>query len=160
MKRHIIYLFGAVLLLLPACTTHVDSLEWALRQAGKNRAELEKVLQHYESDSLKLAAATFLIRNMPYHIGFCDTLFTPNGISYMPDIIYSGHDEAQIKHVFDSLFHCGYYIRRIKVRDVEVMTSDFLIDNIECAFEVWNTPWAEKLDFDAFLPVYTSVSCL
>ncbi len=150
MKRHIIYLFGAVLLLLPACTTHVDSLEWALRQAGKNRAELEKVLQHYESDSLKLAAATFLIRNMPYHIGFCDTLFTPNGISYMPDIIYSGHDEAQIKHVFDSLFHCGYYIRRIKVRDVEVMTSDFLIDNIECAFEVWNTPWAEKLDFDAF----------
>lgn len=44
MKRHIIYLFGVVLLLLPACTTHVDSLEWALRQAGKNRAELEKTL--------------------------------------------------------------------------------------------------------------------
>lgn len=90
MKRHIIYLFGVVLLLLPACTTHVDSLEWALRQAGKNRAELEKVLQHYESDSLKLAAATFLIRKMPYHIGFCDTLFTPDGktLHFLTDTFY------------------------------------------------------------------------
>ena len=91
MKRHIIYLFGVVLLLLPACTTHVDSLEWALRQAGKNRAELEKVLQHYESDSLKLAAATFLIRKMPYHIGFCDTLFTPDGIGYWRKVRMGKH---------------------------------------------------------------------
>jgi len=140
----------AVLFFVSACTTRVSPLEWALRQAGENRAELEKVLQYYESDSLKLAAATFLICNMPYHTGFCDTLFAPDGISYMPDISYPGHDESRIRHIFDSLFHCGYYIQRTKRRDVEVMTSGFLIDNIECAFEAWDTPWAGKIDFDAF----------
>lgn len=46
------------------------SLESALRQAGANRAELEKVLGRYSAepgDSLKYQAAVFLIENMPGH---------------------------------------------------------------------------------------------
>lgn len=43
------------------------NLETALIQAGDNRAELEKVLNHYAVDSLKYKAACFLIENMPYH---------------------------------------------------------------------------------------------
>ena len=35
----------------------------ALKFAGENRIELEKVLKHYENDSLKLKAAMFLIEN-------------------------------------------------------------------------------------------------
>ena len=45
-------------------------LETALQQAGKNRAELEKVLLCYQAnpaDSLKYKAACFLIENMPYY---------------------------------------------------------------------------------------------
>ena len=45
-------------------------LDFALEQAGKNRIELEKVLNYYQNDSLKLEAARFLIRNMPGHGGF------------------------------------------------------------------------------------------
>ena len=41
------------------------NLETALIQAGDNRAELEKVLNHYAVDSLKYKAACFLIENMP-----------------------------------------------------------------------------------------------
>mgnify|MGYP000795325728 CR=1 FL=1 len=43
------------------------NLETALIQAGDNRAELEKVLNHYAVDSLKYKAACFLIENMHYH---------------------------------------------------------------------------------------------
>lgn len=39
-------------------------------QAGKNRKELEKVLEYYQNDSLKLRAAQFLIENMPYHYSY------------------------------------------------------------------------------------------
>ena len=39
-------------------------LDFALEQAGKNRIELEKVLNYYQNDSLKLEAARFLIRNI------------------------------------------------------------------------------------------------
>ena len=53
-----------------SCGQHNAELENALKLAGENRGELEKVLYHYSqnpSDSLKLQAATFLIKNMPGH---------------------------------------------------------------------------------------------
>lgn len=49
---------------------HKTPLEQALIQAGKNRKELEKVLEYYQNDSLKLRAAQFLIENMPYHYSY------------------------------------------------------------------------------------------
>ncbi|MBP5362438.1 MAG: hypothetical protein J6Y71_05370, partial [Ruminococcus sp.] len=57
------------------CTTVVscgrkqsnEYLEYALRAAGNNRGELEAVLEHYKDDPEKLAAARFLIENMPGH---------------------------------------------------------------------------------------------
>jgi hypothetical protein len=45
-----------------------NELAAVLKQAGKNRRELEKVLKHYgqnPADNLKLCAAEFLIVNMP-----------------------------------------------------------------------------------------------
>ena len=46
----------------------ITSLEVALRSAGDNRGELEKVLCYYKrknTDSLKNKAACYLIENMP-----------------------------------------------------------------------------------------------
>ena len=57
-----------LILCLTSCTSYPEAVEEALRQAGKNRSELEKVLKYYgkdPSDSLKLRAAEYLIVNMP-----------------------------------------------------------------------------------------------
>lgn len=62
-----IWIFIISICLLSACNYVPNRLEQALEQAGANRAELEKVLRHYESDTLKYRAACFLIENMPYH---------------------------------------------------------------------------------------------
>lgn len=148
--KFILGIFLGVVSLFSCHSFKDQSLEFALRCAGDNRGELEKVLQYYRSDSLKWEAAKFLITNMTYHSGFCDTLFTPDGESYMPDISHPGHDEAQIKSTFDSLFHCGFYVKRTKKRDIEIITSDFLIDNIDRAFEVWEKAWAKNIGFDDF----------
>ena len=67
MKRIIYIIFCTFLI---SCGQYNAELENALKLAGENRGELEKVLYHYSqnpSDSLKLQAATFLIENMPGH---------------------------------------------------------------------------------------------
>ena len=57
-------LYTLFILFCCSCTAP-SRLETALRQSGSNRPELEKVLAHYEGDSLKYRAACFLIEHMP-----------------------------------------------------------------------------------------------
>jgi len=69
-KQCLIGIFLLVLFALAACQSdESDELGRALKQAGKNRPELEKVLAHYRTsdDPRRLEAAEFLIRNMQYH---------------------------------------------------------------------------------------------
>lgn len=44
-----------------------------LTLAENNRFELETVLKHYKDEPQKLAAAKYLIENMPEHYSFADT---------------------------------------------------------------------------------------
>lgn len=135
------------LCVLCSCAHRGDRhLAYALQEAGENRAELEKVLAHYADDSLKLEAAKFLIRNMVYHTGFYDTLMSVNDEPYIP---YDVHPDDGLQ-VYDSLFRCGYRVQSIKKKDIEVAQADFLIDNIDCAFEAWRKPWARSVSFDNF----------
>ncbi len=74
------------LLLLPlllSCAKIPAELETPLSLAGSNRSELTKVLRHYsrrETDSLKLRAACFLIRNMQWHGNDHELDFSNSGI--------------------------------------------------------------------------------
>ena len=68
MKRF--YTYITLCLLFLSCSDKNNELELALHYAGANRVELEKVLRHYEGDSLKHRAAVFLIENMSYHYGY------------------------------------------------------------------------------------------
>lgn len=140
-------LFGV----LCSCARQRDRhLEYALKQAGENRAELEKVLAHYANDSLKLEAAKFLIRNMVYHIGIYDTLLNVSGEVCMPDIPYMPYQDERVAQIYDSLFRSGYRVRNAKKKDIEVATAGFLIENIDCAFVAWQKPWAKCLSFEDF----------
>ena len=65
-------------------------MEKALEISGTNRAELEKVLEHYREDSLKLRAARFLIENMQYHFSINENFVPNTGKSYYPDITRFG----------------------------------------------------------------------
>ena len=78
MKKHI-YSFQNIFLLISvvfliSCQNEIDSrVKEALKLAGDNRPELEKVLKHYgikSEDRLKLQAAKFLIANMDAHYFF------------------------------------------------------------------------------------------
>lgn len=133
---------------LSACVRN-EPLEYALELAGDNRKELEYVLHHYASDSLKLRASEFLITNMPYHFSVVDDLEAPDGKSYYPDIMLLGVAEAVKQHC-DSLLMEGYRIRRRKFRDINHVSADYLITQIDLAFEAWRMPWAKDVSFEDF----------
>lgn len=124
-------------------------LEWALEQAVSNRAELEQVLAHYEGDSLKYEAACFLIGNMPYHYAAESWFVSPKGYRYRPDLaLFVGKEDVE-RHC-DSLMASGYRIECQNLYDIRHIRADYLIRQIDGAFEVWKKPWAKEVSFDDF----------
>jgi hypothetical protein len=128
-------------------TVHRSSvIEEVLRQAGGNRGELEKVLDHYSrhpADSLKLRAAEFLILNMPdkYSVGYDAPWEDIATVS----LRWTSSLNKQL--VLDT-----YNLGDQTVRDdLRCITAEYLINNIELAFKVWReTPWGKHISFDAF----------
>lgn len=111
------------------------------------------VLEHFENsgDSLKLIAARFLLENATYHhhlkTVFVDTLGNEIGIN-----VYDYENRSQIEKTIDSLRNENKYeIHTYPVWDVDLLTADQVIENIELAFLVWRTrPWASHVTFDQF----------
>ena len=133
------------MLLLCACR-HNERLERALEFAGENRAELEKVLVHYKDSGLKLDAARFLIENMPRHYAYVG--------KQLDSVRAAKATIAQRKYLAPELEKwksVAYQNTMVKVYDAKVMTSDYLIDNIDLAFDAWKKrSWNEKVTFDEF----------
>lgn len=123
----------SLLILFPACAGNSPaSIEESLLLAADNRTELEMVLGHYRRlrDPQKLDAASFLIANMSMHGAVQYERTDPSGEP-------TQHGEELERTGFDS--------------DVEQISSEFLIENIELAFEAWRTlPWARDLSYDVF----------
>jgi len=139
-----------------ACTSpYPSNVTATLKAAGDNRAELEEVLDYFteKGDSLQLQAAYYLIGNMEGHSFVTYDLLDTSGQNVPFDVLdYPDYDAAIL--VLDSIKkeHGELDFKsEIAARDVETITAEFLIDNIELAFEAWRTrPWAKDLSFGDF----------
>lgn len=131
--------------------TGIDAM---LQQAGENRTTLQKVITHYQEsgDSLKLKAALFLIENMDWGYSYTgeavdryNAVFASIcGLQTYPAI---GAAFNKFKEEFGVL-----NVKNLtKVNDVNQISADFLIENIDLAFDAWrNNPWSKDIDFDLF----------
>ena len=145
--RKFVFLF-LVGLLVVGCSRYPADVEWALKLAGDNRSELEKVLEHYskrQEDKLKLQSACFLIANMPYHYTVRDPLLD----SFR---VYVKHAEIDIHSWknFQESYGTSKAGRKIEP-DVQHVTSEYLIRNIDFSFRVWQeAPWGKQVSFETF----------
>ena len=152
--NRIVYVIILIVLMSSGCSGDVE-LEEALLQSGKNRIELEKVLSHYQNDKLKYEAARFLIVNMVGAYGYDSKIETAC------DDFYNKYDSLMRVHSYDSLTHIFDYGKmdvwdrqvdslwadyseknRDKldypaVMDLQNLSSEYLINEIELAFEAW-----------------------
>lgn len=148
--RNVLYIF--LFLLTTSCigeSKDDHQLEFALDFAGNNREELKKVLKYYQDTPLKLEAAKFLIRNMPHWYSYegwqLDSIRTV--LSY---IAHTPNVYAMTKEQREKWQNFSFYSLP-KVYDSHVVTSEYLIENIEAAFKEWTSrPWNKHLPFDDF----------
>jgi hypothetical protein len=135
---------------------------YSLQKSGNNRGELERVIGHYqqEKDSLKLQACYFLLTNMlghkhlkeenlrPFDVIFevYDSLLTHKVVVHKQETTYPLVYEA-----WDKLIEKHEDPNTLEYSDLEHITADFLIKNIDEAFHAWRTyPWAKHLTFGQF----------
>jgi hypothetical protein len=146
MRKHLLICL-LHLLFLSSCT-HNTRLERTFRRAGTNRAELEKVLRHYEGDGRKYRAALFLLERMADCYGYdnarIDSMKRLKYLSSLPD------REAWTDSVKKVWAHIPTG-NGTKVYDAQVISADFLINHIDHVFQVWDSrPWSRHYSFDEF----------
>lgn len=141
-----------VILLLVGCSKYSKDLRKALGLSGDNRIELEKVLEHYSiypKDSLKLKAAKFLIANMPghYSIGGNEVnRFIEELDSIAPNLDYY----YKIPFIMTP-YYTNKFLNVEKIYDIDVITADYLIQNIDFKFALRDiVPWGKEIPFELF----------
>lgn len=157
MKNNVFFCLIIVVFLtaFSGCSQNRLYLNYSLKSAGKNRCELRKVIRHYrtkDKDSQKLEAAKFLIMNMPAHYSYRDTAAINSYYKKALYILGTGPSPDWQRDTLRQISDTQYRgITKDIIPDIEVMTADYLIYNIDHAFNQWKTqPWARHLSFEEF----------
>lgn len=156
--KKIILIVSSLLLcaLFPSCQKGKKDilLEHALELAGSNRGELQKVLDHYADDSLKLEAAKFLIRYMPEHYSYIDSVAINKYGLAVASAMDSLRNVSDLKVIQDSINQIAHDMgvdTLKKAQDCQIISSHFLIQNIDMAFRDWQEgPWGKHVSFNDF----------
>lgn len=130
-----------------------QTLKEVLIQASYNERSLSAVLEHYKNtgEKEKYEAAIFLISNLPIHESQNYKWVDGHGntVSFS-EFEYANSEEAFeiLKKLKDSL-----KIKPLNFveKDIEVLTTNELIENIDLAFFEWkNNPWSKTYTFKTF----------
>lgn len=129
-----------------SCTHHKNSVEQVLELAGENGKELEAVLQYYQNEPIKQQAACFLIANMPHHYSYESTQ-----IDSMKSIKEQSIKGGKLHDSIVSHWKFYNYKSSFKKYDIQHITAELLIENIDYAFNAWESrPWNKRYSFNDF----------
>ena len=125
--------------------TYNSNTKKTLELAGNNQKELLKVIEYYKNEPNKKTATFFLLSNMSYKFAYSGELLEHYDMllhvfdSLYKQKVYTG-DPAVIKQTWDFLTsqYGPLLISRLDTTyDCHILTSDFLINNIDTAFASW-----------------------
>lgn len=134
-----------------------------------NNLNEKKLYQHYsgKEDSLKLVAAKFLLNNIHDHGYYTNAKFekyhvifdiVDSIISNNPNL-YTRDNRVEFTSIIDNISDSlksslgGLDENNLyKVYDKNLITNDFLIENIDLSFKAWDElPWKNQVSFEDFL---------
>lgn len=160
MQKLNIFYYIVSLFFITACQSEADKrLAYALKLAGENQPELEKVLSHYKQDSLKLKAACFLIENMPGHAGYPPALIQELQPVYKQHVAiskkYNWTRSSEWKKEIDEQWNNNQKTVNLSrypmEQDLKVIKADWLIKEIDQAFKAWQeNAYTKNMPFDDF----------
>ena len=133
------FLFISYFILFISCNHYPDKVEDSLELAGDNRQELELVVEYYKKKGEKerLQAAYFLIANMRDKGTYINDWVDSDGKSVgfnISDFRNETEENAWLDSIRKS--HGSLHVNEEFLPDLEHITSEFLINNIDQAFKV------------------------
>lgn len=144
MKKYCVCL----LLLIFGCKpNHIPRDLHEILAKTSNSNEFYEAIEYFKHDSLKTEALFFVIRNMPGKRTIKYTMRGKNG-----EIVE--HDWSKYNSFYEaseSARQEGIFVNKdFSFADIDSLNSDFIIQNIENAFKVWNRPWSKDISFRDF----------
>ncbi|HJV77449.1 MAG TPA: hypothetical protein VJ602_03635 [Paludibacter sp.] len=136
------------------CASYSDSLKTNFQLTGKNQRELKKVIRHYSvhrADSLKRKATIFLIENMDAHVLYVSKSWDDFHVEL--DAFYRKENRSsELINRFKALY--AKYANGLQdityVSDMQMVSAQFLIANIDQTFQAWKSPYSHDLNFADF----------
>lgn len=119
-----------------------------MRMAGQNVGELQRVLTHYDEEdvnAVKREAAVFLIENMTAHY----SAVSPALDSFACKVRHADKiNTDSVQNWWNQYKHYDYSSKKL---DAQTLKADFLIDNIDQAYGVWQeSPWHKEVNSKMF----------
>lgn len=150
-----------ICLVLTSCQRKADiTLQNSLDLAGSNKKELQKVLDYYAApgDSLKRKAAEFLILHMHAHEGYSsqqineyERVFSVIDTQRNLKKLVSDENKKSIGDSLSKILNSSDFQPVTTMRDDQLITANYLINNIEFAFKAWKkSPWGKNITFKVF----------
>ena len=139
LNYHCILIFSFIVV-FTGCASYPDSLKSNFQLAGKNNNELKKVIRYYSvyrADSLKRKAAIFLIGNMDAHESYVSKSW--DNFQVELEILFSKENRpSELIKGFNALY--DKYANGLQdityVSDLQTVSAQFLISNIDQAFQL------------------------
>lgn len=144
-----------------------ESVNLALTKEVNNKRVLIKVLEHFNNnanDTLKFKAACSLISNIPFHSfknnyedynDLIDFLEAESSKQYKEGVESKkirDHTRKTFESASESVYKANIGKKHALIRDIDVLSSDFLIENIELAFEAHDKlPKKYQSNFEDFV---------
>ena len=155
------FVFGILSLIIscgpPTMEEFTKNLPFKLRA----NSEVHKAITHFKTkgESKKTAALLFLLKNMEGHFGLSnilsekyDSILMPKEYGY--EIPNTADKNGIVLKRLISMEEKYGKIKPVltKIRyDINSLSADYLIENINWAFKVWEkAPWAKNISFDDF----------
>ena len=148
-----------LLLSIISCNKNDKHLHRSFILAGTNKNELEKVLEHYKNDKLKLKAAEFLIINMPGSfssnediINICIPFYNEyDSLAKIHDYTMNTERGKMIDSLWNHFENKHLRLLQSYQSDLKSVTSKQLISEIDLAFKTWKeNVYMKDCSFDEF----------
>ncbi|MEN7549826.1 transglutaminase-like domain-containing protein [Rapidithrix thailandica] len=136
-----------------------EKVRTMLAATEAHRDELQKVIEHYQNpeDSLKLKAAYFLLENMAYH-GTVEVIWNNTRANFDMLAYEDRKGMRQARDSLESLYGSVQPVTHFS-NDLTSLSSEFLIRNIDGAFQAWQQPWAAHVTFEQFCEFILPYRC-
>ena len=134
---------------------YANDIKNVIKSSKKNKDQIKYAIRYFkqEGDSLQQDASNYILKSIGEHSFIQYALVDSGGSEIEWDVLhYKNYDSMSA--AMDSLEAIkGKLIweKKEKVEDVQTISAEVLIENVELAFEAWKEkPWAKNYSFEIF----------